>query len=106
MIPSTSERDIYLTFEFMSTDLHHLIYEQQLKEVHRKFVLYQLLLGLHYLHSARLIHRDLKPSNLLLSQQCQLKICDFGLVRHLGSPQQEESSVMTEGVATKWYRAP
>lgn len=106
VIPSASERDIYLVFECMESDLHRLIQEQKLKEVHRKYILYQLLLALHYLHSARLLHRDLKPSNLLLSQQCHLKVCDFGLVRHLGSPQQEEGSVMTEGVATKWYRAP
>jgi len=57
------------------------------------------------MHSARLIHRDLKPSNLLLSQQCQLKICDFGLVRHIGFDR-EDDVVLTEGVATRWYRAP
>jgi mitogen-activated protein kinase 15 len=89
----------------MSTDLYHAIYESALEEVHRKYILYQLLLGLHYLHSARLVHRDLKPSNLLLSPQCHLKICDFGLVRHLGS-HHEDVAVMTEGVATRWYRAP
>jgi serine/threonine protein kinase len=34
-----------------------------------------------------------------------LKICDFGLVRHLDMGKNEEV-VMTEGVATRWYRAP
>lgn len=84
VLPSQSGRDVYLVFEFMSTDLYHAIYEGALEEVHRKYILYQLLLGLHYLHSARLAHRDLKPSNLLLSPHCQLKLCDFGLVRYLG----------------------
>jgi mitogen-activated protein kinase 15 len=85
VMPSSSGRDVYLVFEHMTTDLYNVIYSGNLEEVHKKYVLYQLLLGLYYIHSARLIHRDLKPSNLLLSQQCQLKICDFGLVRHLGS---------------------
>lgn len=40
-----------------------------------------------------------------MNQQCILKICDFGLVRFLGCEDKEEF-VMTEGVATKWYRAP
>ncbi len=90
--------------EHMSTDLYHAIYDGLLEESHRKYILYQLLLALHYLHSARLLHRDLKPSNILLSPTCHLKLCDFGLVRHLGD--EEEGTVMTEGVATRWYRAP
>ena len=89
----------------MSTDLYKAIYENHLQEVHKKYIVYQLLKGLHYLHSAQIIHRDLKPSNLLLSQQCHLKICDFGLARHLSSETKDEN-VLTEGVATRWYRAP
>jgi mitogen-activated protein kinase 15 len=89
VLPSNSERDMYLVFEYMSTDLYHVIYEGNLEEIHKKYIIYQLLLGLHYLHSAHLLHRDLKPSNLLLSQQCQLKICDFGLVRHLNTSLQD-----------------
>ena len=33
-----------------------------------------------------------------------MKICDFGLARHLEG--QGEENVLTEGVATRWYRAP
>jgi serine/threonine protein kinase len=43
--------------------------------------MYQLLRGLKYLHSAGVVHRDLKPSNLLLNSNCELRICDMGLVR-------------------------
>ena len=59
------------------------------------------------MHSAEVIHRDLKPSNLLLNSDCQLKICDFGLARSLASTKsQEKDVVLTEEVATRWYRAP
>lgn len=90
---SQQGRDVYLLMEHMSTDLYHAIYESALEEVHRKYILYQLLLALYYLHSARLIHRDLKPSNMLLSPQCHVKLCDFGLVRHMGD--ERETVVMT-----------
>jgi serine/threonine protein kinase len=41
----------------------------------------QLLRGLKYIHSAKVLHRDIKPSNVLVNTSCQLKICDFNLAR-------------------------
>jgi len=50
---------------------------------HQKYILFQILKGIAYLHELKLIHRDLKPSNVLLDSNCKVKICDFGLVRSL-----------------------
>jgi p38 MAP kinase len=54
---------------------------------------------LKYVHSAGVVHRDLKPSNILINENCDLKICDFGLAR-IQDPQ------MTGYVSTRYYRAP
>lgn len=55
--------------------------------------------GLKFVHSAGVVHRDLKPSNILINDNCDLKICDFGLAR-IQDPQ------MTGYVSTRYYRAP
>ncbi|CAG0888505.1 unnamed protein product [Cyprideis torosa] len=91
--------DLYLVTELMGADLNCIIKTQRLSDDHIQFLIYQLLRGLKYIHSAGIVHRDLKPSNVAVNEDCELKILDFGLARHT---EQE----MTGYVATRWYRAP
>ena len=46
-------------------------------------IIYNLLCGVKYMHSAKVIHRDIKPANILINEDCTIKICDFGLSRSL-----------------------
>lgn len=74
----------YLVLGYMETDLNKTIRSKNdLTEVHVHFIIFQILCGLHYIHSAGVIHRDLKPGNILINANCHVKICDFGLARGL-----------------------
>lgn len=89
----------------MECDLFTGIKDGVLNEVHKKYIIFQIAKTLKYLHSAGILHRDLKPSNILLDSSCKIKICDFGLSRTL-SIYESKIPVMTEFIATRWYRAP
>ena len=85
VIKAENEKDIYLIFEFMETDLHTVIRSNILEPIHKQFVMYQLLKALKFIHSAGIVHRDLKPSNILINSDSFIKICDFGLARSVMS---------------------
>ncbi|XP_057215367.1 mitogen-activated protein kinase 7 isoform X1 [Triplophysa rosa] len=108
VIPHSAFKSVYVVLDLMESDLHQIIHSRQpLTPEHTRYFLYQLLRGLKYIHSANVIHRDLKPSNLLVNENCELKIGDFGMARGLSAAHSDESrSFMTEYVATRWYRAP
>ncbi|XP_019945882.1 mitogen-activated protein kinase 15 isoform X2 [Paralichthys olivaceus] len=108
VIRAQNDKDIYLIFEYMDSDLHAVIKKGNLlKDIHKRYVMYQLFKAVKYLHSGNVIHRDQKPSNVLLDTDCVVKLCDFGLARSLNQIQEDSGNpALTEYVATRWYRAP
>lgn len=109
VIRAENDQDIYIVTNFMESDLHAVIKAGILEEVHKQYVLYQVVRALKYMHSGELIHRDIKPSNILLNADCSIKLCDFGLARSVAATAgllYDTNPVMTDYVATRWYRAP
>lgn len=99
-----NEQDIYIVFEIMDIDINAVIRSNILLDVHHRFIFWQLLCALKYVHSAGIIHRDLKPSNILINSDASIKLCDFGLARAIDNDNPPED--LTEYIATRWYRAP
>ena len=90
----------------METDLHNVIRAEVCRDVQVRYIAWQVLKALKFLHSALIVHRDLKPSNILINKSCHCKLCDFGLARYLRDVETFNDPVLTDYVATRWYRAP
>jgi mitogen-activated protein kinase 15 len=43
VMKADNDRDIYLVFEFLETDLHAVIRANILEDIHKQYILYQLL---------------------------------------------------------------
>ena len=68
-------------------------------------IVYNSLCALAFLHEANVMHRDLKPANILISQSCDVKLCDFGLSRTIPQAtlgQQEYNSI---NLREEYFRA-
>ncbi|XP_042578638.1 mitogen-activated protein kinase 11-like isoform X2 [Cyprinus carpio] len=128
--------EVYLVTNLMGADLNNIVKFQRLSDEHVQFLIYQLLRGLKYIHSAGLIHRDLKPSNVAVNEDCELRVRKTLLLILLQSIHRkylnyhsaflllififfnqncqildfglarQTDDEMTGYVATRWYRAP
>eukprot|EP00961_Rhodomonas_salina_P180871 2441221-Rhodomonas_salina.1 len=101
-----SENKLHLVFEFLDHDLKkHMDGHSAAGGMPAAMVqsyMYQMLSGIAFCHSHRVLHRDLKPQNLLIDRNGILKLADFGLARAFGIPVR----TYTHEVVTLWYRAP
>jgi len=94
---------LYLIFEYLNKDLKaYMDSGAQMDSILVKSYLHQMLKGIAFCHSHRILHRDLKPQNLLIDTEGHLKLADFGLSRAFGIPLRH----YTHEVVTLWYRAP
>lgn len=103
-------QDDWFSMEYVESNLAKVIEKEVRgsalsKSGQIKGYLVQLLQGIHYCHQAGIIHRDLKPQNILVTNQCIVKIADFGMAARIntqGVRRRKGESIY----ATSWYRAP
>jgi len=86
----------------MLTDFVQAMYTEYTEEV-AKYVLYQILLGLNYLHQRSIIHRDLKTDNILVNLEGEVRIADFGHSRTL---LKNKRYTTTNRIGSSWWLAP
>lgn len=73
---------LYIVEEYVDADLKKVLRSAiSLSEVHIQVIVYNILCSINAIHSAGVLHRDIKPSNILIDEDCQVKLCDFGLAR-------------------------
>eukprot|EP00002_Diphylleia_rotans_P021589 TRINITY_DN419_c1_g2_i5.p1 TRINITY_DN419_c1_g2~~TRINITY_DN419_c1_g2_i5.p1 ORF type:complete len:313 (-),score=64.87 TRINITY_DN419_c1_g2_i5:378-1316(-) len=97
--------DVYLVFEYLEHNLGSLIEERKVRSfsyAQVKGYMKQILTGIFFCHSSKVLHRDIKPTNILLNRRGEVKIADFGLSRSYHDANRE----YTTCVVTRWYRAP
>ena len=104
LVKNQKKQNVYLVFEYMEHDLSGLAlakYSFELPQI--KYIMYQILKGVQYLHKNNIIHRDIKCANILINNKGKVKIGDFGLARNI-KPNQNKK--YTYKVVTLWFRAP
>lgn len=117
------DKDVFIVFDYLEHDLTGLMksvdgakmFKEDINGLIIKGIMYQLLLGLNYLHEeAGVVHRDMKGSNILIDKYGRVKLADFGLARSVFGSSYDGSIVrstkiipiMTNRVITLWYRPP
>lgn len=75
------KENVYIMLDICSNgSLSDLIKRRKrLHEVETRYYIHQLVRGIQYVHSRKVIHRDLKLGNLFLTDRMGLKVGDFGL---------------------------
>lgn len=122
---SETEKFLYIALELCVCSLEDLVEKPKvdngalkLDQASKNEVLLQLVSGLHYLHSLKIVHRDIKPQNILVGDSTRknhakslaafrLLISDFGLCKKLDADQSSfRATTQHAASGTSGWRAP
>lgn len=100
--------DIYLLFPLAAHDLScypfdanniPVLYSKSEQEV--LVIFRQVVQAVDYIHACGYVHRDIKPSNVLIMENGEIKLCDFGCTEKLF-----RFGYLGEGIGSMYFRAP
>ena len=75
-----SKEEIIMIIEYAGKELfEYIVQNGRMKDDQARRFFQQIIAAVDYCHSHKIVHRDLKPENLLLDDQLNIKIADFGL---------------------------
>ncbi len=102
------EKFHYLVMEYVDgLNLRQLVQSAGMNPTEAMAIVPQLCDALQYAHDRGVVHRDIKPENVLLSQDGQVKIADFGLAKLTNANANQFTLTQTQQVmGTLNYMAP
>lgn len=99
--------DLYLSYEHFECNLKSYLnkYAKSLSIKQIKHYIHQILSGISYCHSLKIIHGDMKPQNILIEQHSQqIKIGGFG--SRLNDNNIQDLNLFDDGGDVVWYQSP
>lgn len=82
--------------------LRTLLRPGQIDEKYIGVIMRELLIALKYIHKDNVIHRDIKAANVLITNEGQVKLCDFGVAAQLNQSHSRRQTM----AGTPYWMAP
>ncbi|KAL0574679.1 Protein kinase [Marasmius crinis-equi] len=94
--------DIIFVLEYAGGELfNYIVANGRMPEPRARRFFQQIISGIEYSHRLKIVHRDLKPENVLLDDDLNVKIADFGL-----SSEISDGDFLTTSCGSPNYAAP
>ncbi len=103
----SEEGQPYLVMEYVEgLPIDEYCHRKQLGIRERLSLVLQVADALSYAHKNLIVHRDIKPSNILVNQQGQVKLLDFGIAKFLTDTSENQFTQTGERIMTPGFSAP
>ncbi|MCO7225491.1 serine/threonine-protein kinase [Pleionea sp. CnH1-48] len=103
----TDDGQPYFIMEYIKgVPIDHYCEQNKLSIAQRLALIKQVIQALSFAHKNLIIHRDIKPSNLLVTDDSQVKLLDFGIAKWLHQDYQLEHTQTAAQMMTPAFAAP
>ena len=98
------ENCLFMELEFMDFNLKEVLVNKKggLSSDHIKYIFYQMVLGVAYLHAQGVEHLELRPKHVLVSNDCDVKISGFKKSKPTFLPKEDDPN----SVKQNYYTSP